>query len=123
MVTERDMQKKRSEVDFMLASLSRQDDTFKSRELAGKVQTSLVRNLRKHYRGINDHKDRGAMFYVLYRAQMPSVLVEVSYLTNKSEASRLRNTLYRSRAAYSIAEGIDQYFKEADSKIQKFAMR
>ncbi|KKL59498.1 hypothetical protein LCGC14_2214750, partial [marine sediment metagenome] len=35
MVDEREMRRKRSEVDFMLASLSRQDDTFKSRELAG----------------------------------------------------------------------------------------
>ncbi len=123
MVTEREMRKKRSEVDFMLASLSRQTDTFESRELAGKVQRSLVRNLRKHYRGISDHEDRAAMFYVLYRAQMPSILVEVSYITNRSEASRLRNTLYRSRSAYSIAQGIDEYFKEADSRFHKFAMR
>ena len=39
MVSEREMKKKRNEVDFMLASLSRQTDTFKSRELAGKVKS------------------------------------------------------------------------------------
>ena len=122
MVTEREMRKKRDELGVILASMSMNRDTRKSGVLAGKVQRSLVNNLRKHYRGINDHKDRGAMFYVLYRAHMPSVLVEVSYLTNKGEASRLRNTLYRSRAAYSIAAGIDQYFKE-ESNVLKVAMR
>ena len=122
MVTEREMRKKRDELGVILASMSMNRDTRKSGVLAGKVQKSLVNNLRKHYRGINDHKDRGAMFYVLYRAHMPSVLVEVSYLTNKSEARRLRNTLYRSRAAYSIAAGIDQYFKE-ESNVLKVAMR
>ncbi|HEB02302.1 MAG TPA: N-acetylmuramoyl-L-alanine amidase [Nitrospirae bacterium] len=122
MVTEREMRKKRSEVDFMLASLVRQDDTVKSGVLAGKVQTSLVTNLRKRYRGIEDHKDRGAMFYVLYRAQMPSILVEVSYITNKDESRRLRSSLYRSRAAQSIAEGIDQYFKE-EPDVLKLASR
>ncbi len=122
MVTEREMRKKRSEVDFMLASLSRQDDTLKSGVLAGKVQRSLVTNLSKRYRGIDDHKDRGAMFYVLYRAQMPSILVEVSYITNKNEARRLKSSLYRSRAAQSIAEGIDQYFKE-EPDVLKVAMR
>ena len=122
MVTEREMRKKRDELGVILASMSMNRDTRKSGVLAGKVQKSLVNNLRKHYRGINDHKDRGAMFYVLYRAHMPSVLVEVSYLTNRTESRRLRNTLYRSRAAYSIAAGIDQYFKE-ESNVLKVAMR
>ncbi|KKK70029.1 hypothetical protein LCGC14_2928090 [marine sediment metagenome] len=106
----------------MLASLVRQDDTVKSGVLAGKVQTSLVTNLRKRYRGIEDHKDRGAMFYVLYRAQMPSILVEVSYVTNRTEARRLKSSLYRSRSAKSIAEGIDQYFKMGPD-VLKVAMR
>jgi N-acetylmuramoyl-L-alanine amidase len=62
------------------------------------------------------------MFYVLYRAQMPSILVEVSYVTNKEESRRLRTSTYRARAASSIAQGIDQYFKEEPS-VLKVAMR
>ncbi len=122
MVSEREMRKKRDELGVILASMSMNRDTRKSGVLAGKVQKSMVNNLSKYYSGINDHKDRGAMFYVLYRAQMPSVLVEVSYLTNKTEAVRLNGSLYRSRAAHSIAEGIDQYFK-VEPDVLKVAMR
>ena len=122
MVSEREMRKKRDEVGSILASMSLMRDTIQARELAGKVQKSMVASLSKSYSRIYDNKDRGAMFYVLYRAHMPSILVEVSYLTNKEEARRLRSTAYRRKAAAGIAAGIEKYFKES-SRIQSIAMR
>ena len=43
---------------------------------------------------------------------MPAVLVEVGYLSNKSEAGRLRRAQYRQVAARSIAQGIVSYIRQ-----------
>jgi N-acetylmuramoyl-L-alanine amidase len=123
MVSEREMRKKRDDLGSILASMSLTRDTIKSGALAGNVQKSMVTSLSKSYSRIRNNKDRGAMFYVLYRAHMPSILVEVSYLTNKEEARRLRSTAYRRKAAAGIAAGIHKYFKDEALTQQRIAMR
>ena len=55
---------------------------------------------------------RPARFVVLREAWMPSVLVEVGYVSNQSEAQRLASAEYRQAAAESIAEGIVAYIRE-----------
>jgi N-acetylmuramoyl-L-alanine amidase len=53
-----------------------------------------------------------ARFVVLRESWMPSVLVEVGYVTNQTEASRLGSAQYREAAARSIAAGIIKYIRE-----------
>ena len=54
---------------------------------------------------------RGARFVVLREARMPAVLVEVGYLSNRPEASRLASPPYRQAVAQAIAEGILAYIR------------
>ncbi len=57
-------------------------------------------------------KDLGvkrAPFVVLIGAQMPSVLVEISFLTNRADAALLRQGSHRQRIAQAIADGILKY--------------
>ena len=70
-----------------------------SRELATILQTSLVRKLRTHNRDMRDLGVKQAPFVVLIGAQMPSVLTEIAFITNKPEArcSSSRPTASRSR--------------------------
>ena len=59
-------------------------------------------------------KNRGvktARFYVLKFTNMPSVLVEVGFVTNLDEARRLDNNYYRQMLAEAIANGISSYKK------------
>ena len=58
------------------------------------------------------HGTKGARFVVLREAWMPSVLVEVGYVSNQAEAARLRNAQYRQAIAESVARGIVSYVQE-----------
>ena len=81
-----------------------------SNKLAIDIQRSVLARLRKHYKGIADGGVREGPFWVLVGAQMPAVLIEIGFITNVSEAKRLKNKRYIQRLAKGIAEGINRYF-------------
>jgi N-acetylmuramoyl-L-alanine amidase len=57
-----------------------------------------------------DNPDRTAAFRVLKTAKVPSVLVELAYVTNKKDAANLRSEAWRRKVAESIVTAIDNYF-------------
>jgi N-acetylmuramoyl-L-alanine amidase len=59
--------------------------------------------------GLNMRRVAQAPFYVLRGAAMPSVLIEMGFLTEKSEASLLKNAAYQKKLAASISAGIMEY--------------
>lgn len=61
--------------------------------------------------GIPDRGVRTARFYVLRKSSMPSVLVEVGFVTGRDDAARLSNSSYRTQMASAIARGILQYLQ------------
>ena len=63
--------------------------------------------------GAGDRGVRKARFYVLRKTSMPSVLVEVGFVTGRDDASRLSNPAYRTQMADAIARGILQYLQQA----------
>jgi len=80
-----------------------------SREFAQIVQTSLVRGLRAQNSALLDLGVKQAPFIVLIGAQMPSVLAEISFITNSAEAALLRNDAYKQRIAQSLADAVLKY--------------
>jgi N-acetylmuramoyl-L-alanine amidase len=80
-----------------------------SKELAKGIQDNLVKSLSKKYSNINSLGVKGGPFWVLIGAEVPSVLVEISFLSNPTEEKRLQNTQYRQRIAQGIYEGIMAY--------------
>jgi N-acetylmuramoyl-L-alanine amidase len=82
-----------------------------SRELADAVQTSLTRHLHatSPTKGLRDLGVKQAPFVVLIGAQMPSVLAEVSFLTNKSDAALLKKSDYRQRVAQALCDAVLKY--------------
>ena len=62
--------------------------------------------------GARDRGVRTARFYVLRKTSMPSVLVEVGFVTGQEDATRLANPAYRSQMAVAIARGILQYLQQ-----------
>jgi N-acetylmuramoyl-L-alanine amidase len=78
-----------------------------SRKLASSVCRSMRDGLQAPCRGV-----KPARFVVLREAWMPSVLVEVGYVSNRSEAQRLGSAEYCQAAAKSIAQGIVSYIRE-----------
>jgi len=83
---------------------------IQSDKFAMDVQRNIVYNLRKYYSKIYDRGVRPAPFWVLVGTEMPAILLETGFLTNKKEALRLKNPTYQKRLAEGIANGIDSYF-------------
>lgn len=80
-----------------------------SRELAQIVQTNMIRALRPQNKAVVDLGVKQAPFVVLIGAQMPSVLAEISFVTNKTEASLLKKDAYRQRIAQALADAVLKY--------------
>lgn len=99
----------RDVLDVMLSDLRRDNKRDESLKLANFVQQSMVGSLNKSYSHIVDHGVKQALFYVLFGAQMPSILVEVSFISNPLEEKLLSKDGYRSELAKSIATGINKY--------------
>ena len=80
-----------------------------SHKLAIDIQNRILSNLQKSYRGVNNGGVKPAPFWVLVGAQMPSVLVEVGYISHPQERKRLFNPSYQDKLAKGIAEGVKNY--------------
>ncbi len=81
-----------------------------SQDLAVKIQDHLVKNLSQKYKNVHNLGVKGAPFWVLIGVEeVPSVLVEVSYLSNLQEESRLKKPEYRQQIAQGLYEGIIDY--------------
>lgn len=72
--------------------------------LAQHVINAITQIVGTKYNGIYERPS----LYVLRRTSMPSILVEMAYLTNQSDAEKLRNNQYQ--FAYAIYQGILRYF-------------
>ncbi|PZT48702.1 N-acetylmuramoyl-L-alanine amidase [Helicobacter valdiviensis] len=80
-----------------------------SNRLAIDVQYGMLQNLKPKYK-ITDGGVREGPFWVLVGALMPSILLEVGYLTHPNEGKRLNQNTFQKDIAQGIADGIDGYF-------------
>ena len=74
--------------------------------------------------GNKSAKDLGvkqAPFMVLIGATMPSILAEVSFLTNRQEAALLRSSAYRQQIAAALFNGVMRYQKSLKAAAQTVA--
>jgi len=97
------------DLEFILRDLIKTAKTNDSVRLASSVQGRLVRRLRKKYSRIKGNGVKGAPFYVLVGTRMPSVLVEVSFISNAREEKRLRSRKYLKEVAEGISSGVIDY--------------
>jgi len=80
-----------------------------SREFAADVQRSLHSGLSAKNAGLRDRGVKKAPFIVLIGANMPSILAEISFVSNPSDERRLKTPEYRQRIAESLYRGIAKY--------------
>ena len=102
---------KDDQVQEILASLITTTKINDSSRLAGIVQENLFKSTRKKFRELKNLGVKEGPFYVLHGANMPSILVEVGFLTNQKESRMLSKPDYLYRLASSIAEGIHKFLQ------------
>ncbi len=100
-----------SEMRSILEKIAKNSKVLESKELAQDIQGNLVRALQKQHKDVKDLGYKGGPFWVLIGADTPSVLVEVSYLSNAKEEIRLKDTQYRQNIAQGIYSGIKEYIQ------------
>ena len=87
-------------------------NTFKyqeSRQLATLIQKSLYGNIRRENLSMLSSGIKTAPFVVLLGVDMPSVLTEISTLSNRDEEKQLSKGAYRDRIARYLEQGIVEY--------------
>jgi N-acetylmuramoyl-L-alanine amidase len=80
-----------------------------SRDFAATVQKSMVKHLNSKNHAVRDLGVKQAPFVVLIGATMPSVLAEISFLTNKQDGTVLKTPAYRQQIAQALFEAIQNY--------------
>jgi len=76
---------------------------------SAKLATSLVDGLKSKVKVLrNPHRFAG--FAVLKAVDVPSVLIEMGFLSNAKDEKLLKSKKYRKKLARAIIAGIDQYF-------------
>jgi N-acetylmuramoyl-L-alanine amidase len=97
------------ELSDLVKKIALQDKINESREFASDVDQSLYSGLEEGNPGLKDRGVKKAPFVVLIGANMPSILAEISFLTNPSDAQELRDGKYRERIAESLYRGVARY--------------
>jgi N-acetylmuramoyl-L-alanine amidase len=80
-----------------------------SRDFATLVQRAMVETLARSNRGVRDRGVKQAPFVVLIGAGMPSILAEISFMTNPQEGKLLKTNAYRQRIAEALFQGVRKY--------------
>lgn len=87
-----------------------------SSRLAGRVQNHLA-NMVKKYDAVKNLGVKEGPFFVLHDTNMPSILIELGFITNVEEARRLDSPTYLNLLASSIARGIHEFLQEREPLI------
>ncbi|HZQ44890.1 MAG TPA: N-acetylmuramoyl-L-alanine amidase [Acidobacteriaceae bacterium] len=99
------------ELSDLVKKIALKDKIDESRELAEDVDQSLYKGLERGNEGLKNRGVKKAPFVVLIGANMPSILAEISFVTNPTDADELRRPEYRERVAESLYAGVARYAK------------
>jgi N-acetylmuramoyl-L-alanine amidase len=97
------------ELQDLVKKIALKEKIEESREFAGDVQESLHSGLAAKSPAIRNRGVKKAPFIVLIGANMPSILAEISFVSNPSDEHRLETSEYRQRIAESLYRGIAKY--------------
>ncbi|MGB9716663.1 MAG: N-acetylmuramoyl-L-alanine amidase [Thermodesulfovibrionales bacterium] len=111
----KEMNRQMDVLEMIKNDLMRENKRDESIKLAHYIQRCMVSTVNKtgNRHRLLDHGVKQALFYVLFGAKMPSVLVEVSFISNPEEEKLLSSDTYRMHIAKAIAEGIAIYTKSS----------
>jgi N-acetylmuramoyl-L-alanine amidase len=103
------------ELEEVVKKIARTEKIDESRELAEDVQDSLSRRIQKTTKPVKNRGVRKAPFVVLIGADMPSILTEISFLSNPADEQLLKKPEYRQRVAEGLYQGVSDYLQSMNS--------
>jgi len=103
------------DLEDLVKRIARTEKIDESKEFAQDVQESLSRSVAKSNRQIKNRGVRKAPFVVLIGAGMPSILTEISFLSNPADEKMLKQPEHRQRVAEGIYQGVAGYLQSMNS--------
>jgi N-acetylmuramoyl-L-alanine amidase len=91
-----------------------------SRDFASMVQSAMYAKLQKSNKTVRNLGVKQAPFMVLVGATMPSILAEISFITNRNEATLLKTDKYKQQIAEALLAGVLRY-QQALKKVPAIA--
>ncbi len=99
----------------MIQKIARNEKIEESKELAGDIQTSLSKKLQQTNHADLSRGVKRAPFVVLIGAEMPSVLTEISFISNPADEKLLKKTEEREVVAEGLFRGVSSYLASLNS--------
>jgi N-acetylmuramoyl-L-alanine amidase len=103
------------ELQDLVKQIARTEKIDESKEFAEDVQDSLSKRIQKTARTVKNRGVRKAPFVVLIGADMPSILTEISFLSNPADERMLKQPEHRQRVAEGIYQGLASYLQSLNS--------
>jgi len=105
-----------SNLDFILEDLKLSKTFYDAGNLASKIHNSLIRGITRKYKKqrFRNRGTRGGPFFVLHNTNVPSILIETGFISNKREARRLRSKRYQVLLAKQITIGLKSFIKSKE---------
>jgi N-acetylmuramoyl-L-alanine amidase len=97
------------ELQDLVKKIALKEKIEESREFASDVQASLYGGLSLRNAGVRNRGIKKAPFIVLIGANMPSILAEISFVSNPSDERKLQTAEHRQRIAESLYRGVSKY--------------
>ena len=97
------------ELQDLVKKIALKEKIEESREFAGDVQQSLYGGLSLDNAGIRNRGIKKAPFIVLIGANMPSILAEISFVSNPTDERKMETAEHRQRIAESLYRGVSKY--------------
>jgi len=103
------------DLEDLVKRIARSEKIDESREFAADIQDSLARRIQKSYKPVKDRGVRKAPFVVLIGADMPSILTEISFLSNPADEQLLKKPEHRQKVAEGLYQGVASYLQSLNS--------
>src|ERR1700687_567 len=103
------------DLEDIVKKIARSEKIDESREFAADIQESLAKRIQKLNRTVKDRGVRKAPFVVLVGADMPSILTEISFLSNPADEQLLKKPEHRQRVAEGLYQGMANYLQSLNS--------
>jgi N-acetylmuramoyl-L-alanine amidase len=103
------------ELQDLVRRIARTEKIDESKEFAEDIQDSLAKRVEKSGKSIRNRGVRKAPFVVLIGADMPSILTEISFLSNPADEKLLKQPEQRQKMAEGLYQGVASYLQSMNS--------
>jgi N-acetylmuramoyl-L-alanine amidase len=103
------------ELESLVKRIAQTEKIDESKEFAEDIQQSLSERMQRTSKSVRNRGVRKAPFVVLIGADMPSILTEISFLSNPADEKLLKQPEQRQRVAEGLYQGISSYLQNMNS--------